>query len=68
MLNNDLYSVISSLARGSEAASLPDKFLYPGTPLRACDTGDFRHDAGAYVSVVGLDILRVSGSEADRVS
>ena len=37
-------------------------------PLRACDAGEIRHDVGACVSVVGLDILRVSGSVADRVS
>ncbi len=37
-------------------------------PGRACDVGEIRHDTGACVSVVGLDILRVSGSAADRVS
>ena len=68
MLYNNICSVTSSIERGDEAASLPDKFLYPGTPLRACDVGEIWHALGACVSMGGLDILRVSGSEADRVS
>ena len=33
-------------------------------PLRACDVDDFRHDVGAYVSVVGLGGFALSGVAA----
>ena len=39
-------------------------YFYPCSLLRACDAGDFRHDAGACVSEIGLGGFALSGVAA----